>query len=263
MKVTILGCGPSAGVPTVTGDWGVCDPNNPKNRRRRPSILVEQDDYAVLVDTSPDFREQAIDAGITHIDAVLWTHEHADHVMGIDDLRGIHRQMGRMIEAFAPPHVLDHLVKKFGYLFENSPDTVGNLYRPIYRPNMITGNFETGPFEITPIDQDHGICSSLGFRFGNFAYSTDVLKLPQESLDALHGLDCWIVDCLRPEDPHPTHAVMDEMLAWVEEVKPKRTVLTHMNFQSDYEELCALLPDGVEPGYDGMTLELADFRDKQ
>ena len=256
MKVTILGCGPSNGVPTVIGDWGRCDPDNPKNRRRRPSIYIETKDRKILVDTSPDFREQALGAGITRVDAVLYTHEHADHIMGIDDLRSICRHMGQQIEAYGTDKVLNLLIKKFGYLIEGSSETVGNMYRPIYRPHEIDGPFDLGASTVIPFEQDHGICTSLGFRIGNFAYSTDVVRLPQESLDQLHGLDCWVVDCLRARDEHPTHAHWDVTRAWIEEVKPKRAVLTHMNFQTDYQELADLLPDGVEPAYDGMVITL-------
>ena len=256
MKVTILGCGPSNGVPTVLGEWGTCDPNNPKNRRRRPSIFIETDDSKILVDTSPDFREQALSAAITEIDAVLYTHEHADHIMGIDDLRSICRNMGHQIDAYGAPHVIDLLTRKFGYLFDGTQESVGNLYRPIYLPHQIAEPFMVGHSQIIPLDQDHGICRSLGFRICNFAYSTDVVAMPQESLDQLHGLDCWVVDCLRASDEHPTHAHLDVTMRWIKEIKPKRVILTHMNFQTDYDEMAAILPDGIEPGYDGMVLEL-------
>ncbi|MBT5048531.1 MAG: MBL fold metallo-hydrolase [Rhodospirillaceae bacterium] len=255
MKITILGCGPSSGVPTIIGDWGVCDPENPKNRRRRPSILVEQDDFHVLVDTSPDIMAQLLDAEARVIDAVIYTHDHADHVMGIDDLRVVRRHMGRNIGVYAEPQTMERLQMRFGYLFSGIQDPE-DLYRPILDPHVIDGPMNVGPFvNILPIEQDHGICPSLGFRFGKFAYSTDVVRFPQESLEALKGIDIWIVDCLRDGGTHPTHANLDQTLAWIEEVGPKRAILTHMNFQADYETLLKSCPDGVEPAYDGMVIE--------
>lgn len=256
MKITILGCGPSSGVPTIVGDWGSCDPNNPKNRRRRPSILVEQDGFHLLVDTSPDIRFQLLDAQAREIDAVLYTHDHADHVMGIDDLRVVSRHMGRNIDVYAEPETLERLQTRFGYLFSGIQDPE-DLYRPILDPHVINGPINVGPFKnILPLDQDHGICASLGFRFGNFAYSTDVVRLPQASLDALKGVDTWIVDCLRDGGEHPTHANLDQTLAWIEEVGPRHAILTHMNFQADYDTLRRACPDNVEPAYDGMIIAI-------
>ena len=256
MKVTILGCGPSSGVPTIVGDWGACDPANPKNRRRRPSILVEADDTHVLVDASPDLMAQLLDARATVIDAVLFTHDHADHVMGIDDLRGVRRRMGRNIDAWAAPDVLARLERRFGYLFAGVQDPE-DLYSPVFDPHVIDGPITIGPFrDILPVAQDHGICASLGFRFGAFAYSTDVVELPAESLAALQGVDTWIVDCLRDGPPHPTHAHLEKTLAWIDTVKPRRAILTHMNFQADYDTLKARCPEGVEPAYDGMLFHV-------
>jgi len=256
MKVTLLGCGPSSGVPTTIGDWGVCDPSNPRNRRRRPSIAVQQDDCTVLVDTSPDLREQMLSAGLREVDAVLYTHLHADHVMGIDDLRVVRRHMGRNIQAYAAPDVLEGLKRRFGYLFAGVQDPE-DLYRPIIDGHEIDGPITLGPFAaILPIEQDHGICASLGFRFGKFAYSTDVVQIPAASLEALKGIDTWIVDCLRDGRLHPTHANLERTLEWVAVVKPRRTILTHMNFQADYDAMAKACPDGVEPGYDGMVIEV-------
>lgn len=256
MKVTLLGCGPSSGVPTTIGDWGVCDPSNPRNRRRRPSIAVQQDGCTILVDTSPDLREQMLSAGLHEVDAVLYTHLHADHIMGIDDLRVVRRHMGRNIQAYAAPDVLEGLKRRFGYLFAGIQDPE-DLYRPILDGHEIDGPVAVGPFAaILPIEQDHGICASLGFRFGAFAYSTDVVEIPPASLEALKGIDTWIVDCLRDGPLHPTHANLERTLEWVSAVKPRHTILTHMNFQADYDTLAAACPDGVEPGYDGMVIEV-------
>ena len=256
MKVTLLGSGPSSGVPTIIGDWGVCNPDNPRNRRRRPSILVQQDDTTILVDTSPDLREQLLSAGIREIDAVLWTHEHADHVMGIDDLRAIRRLRRRNIDAWAASDVLDGLTRRFGYLFNGFQDPE-DLYSPILDGHVIDGPLSIGPFEsIQPVDQDHGICRSLGFRFGQFAYSTDVVAMPDASLEALKGIDTWIVDCLRDGPLHPTHANLERTLEWIDVVKPRHAILTHMNFHADYDAMAKACPAGVEPGYDGMVIEV-------
>ncbi|NKB21915.1 MAG: MBL fold metallo-hydrolase [Alphaproteobacteria bacterium] len=256
MRVTVLGCGPSSGVPTITGDWGACDPNNPKNRRRRPSILLEKDGFNVLIDTSPDLREQLIDTKCRQIDAVLYTHEHADHVMGIDDLRGIQRHMGRNIDVYAESAVLNGLKRRFGYLFEGIQNPE-DLYRPILTPHEIAiEKFNVGPFRFEAIQQDHGICSSLGFRVGDFAYSTDVVRLSDQALNALVGIKTWIVDSLRDGGEHPTHANVDTTLSWIARVGANNAFLTHMNFQTDYKTLRKRLPTGVEPAYDGLVLDL-------
>jgi len=256
MKVTVLGCGPSSGVPTITGDWGACDPTNPKNRRRRPSILMEKDGFYVLIDTSPDLREQLIDAQCRQIDAVLYTHEHADHVMGIDDLRGIQRHMERNINVYAEKPVLERLKLRFGYLFEGIQDSE-DLCRPILTPHEIPKHpFDVGPFRFEAIQQDHGICSSLGFRVDNFAYSTDVVRLSDHALSKLTGIETWIVDSLRDGGEHPTHANVETTLSWIDRVGTKQAYLTHMNFQTDYDTLRRRLPEGVEPSYDGLVLEV-------
>jgi phosphoribosyl 1,2-cyclic phosphate phosphodiesterase len=258
MRVTVLGCGPSAGVPLIGGDWGACDPENPRNRRSRPSVLVETRDTIILIDTSPDLRAQLLAAAVERIDAVLYTHDHADHVHGIDDLRTVYRRMGRRrIEAWADATTLAGLTQRFGYLFEGIAPQ-GAMYRPILAPRTIEGPFEVGSTRVVPYDQDHGICRSLGFRIGPMAYSTDVVDLPEPAFAALAGVELWIVDCLRAGDPHPTHAHLDKTLGWIERVNPRRAVFTHMNHQADYEAMKTLCPAGVEPGYDGLVIELDD-----
>ncbi len=257
MKVTILGCGPSSGVPLVTGNWGECDPENPKNLRSRPSIVVEQDGFRVLIDTSPDLRLQLIHNCIDNIDGVIYTHEHADHVMGIDDLRGIWRRRGELIDVYGPADVLASLKQRFRYLFIDTHDP-DNMYKAILQTHDINGPFRLGPFDpIVPVEQDHGICTSWGYRFGKFAYSTDVVQLNDAAFDALAGIDTWIVDCLRDGESHPTHANLDTTMSWVRRLGVRHTILTHMNFQSDYEAMCRICPEGVEPGYDGMVIEMA------
>lgn len=250
MKVTVLGCGTSGGVPRIDGFWGAADPGNPKNRRRRVSILVQSGGTNVVVDTSPDFREQCLDAGVTHIDGVLYTHDHADHTHGIDDLRTFRTILGRKIDIYSNRETLDILEARFHYIFHEVDG-----YRPICEPHEITGPFTVGDIDIVPFVQQHGPITSLGYRFGKLAYSTDLNGLSEEAFAALEGVDVWIVDALR-YDPHPTHPHLDLTLSWVERVKPKRAILTHMTWDMDYETLVRELPDGVEPGYDGLVIEL-------
>ncbi len=255
MKIAVLGCGSSQGVPMIGGRWGDCDPRNPRNRRRRPSIFVEWDGVNILVDTSPDLRAQALDAGIDRVDAVLFTHAHADHVHGIDDLRGIWRGTGRDIDVYAESDVLDEIVSRFPYLFHGASGPERN-YPPFLRPHAIDGAIETNGVAILPFEQDHGICASTGFRFGDFAYSTDVVRLSEQSLDLLAGTDTWLVDCLRLHRSHPTHAHWPVTGAWLDRVQPRRAILTHMNHHADYDAMLAATPDDVEPAYDGMKIKV-------
>ena len=254
MRVRILGCGGSGGVPTIGGDWGACDPTEPKNRRRRVSILVEEGATAILVDTSPDLREQLLDAGTQRLDAVLFTHAHADHLHGIDDLRGMNRLMRQPIPVYGDPATLQQIERRFGYVF--APLEFGNsFYKPTLTPHAITGPFEIAGVKIVPFEQDHGFSKTLGLRIGAMAYSTDVVGLDDAAFAVLGGLDLWIVDCLRYE-PHPTHSHLARTLEWIARAKPRRAVLTHMDPGFDYETLRRELPAGVEPGYDGMVIEL-------
>ena len=250
MKVTILGCGTSGGVPRVGNLWGDCDPANPKNRRRRVSILVEEGATRILVDTSPDLREQLLDAGVERFDAVLYTHDHADHTHGIDDLRAVYHITGKPIAVWADAKTLAVLKTRFDYIFESK---LG--YPAICEPRAIKGPFRVGAIEVTPFVQEHGPITSLGFKFGSLAYSTDLNGLPKASKDILKGLEVWIVDALRYK-PHPTHPHLEMTLAWVAELKPKRAILTHMTWDMDYDTLKRELPKGVEPGYDGMVINL-------
>jgi len=250
VKVTILGCGTSGGVPRIGPLWGRCNPDNPKNRRRRVSILVEDRDTSLLVDTSPDLREQCLDAGINHLDGVLYTHDHADHTHGIDDLRGIAHAMGRKVDIFANAETLAVLRQRFGYVFESVAG-----YPTIANAHEITGPFRVGGIDVSPFTQIHGPITSLGFRFGPVAYSTDLNALPEEAFDTLQGVKVWIVDALR-YDPHPTHAHLDLTLEWIERVRPEKAILTHMTWDMDYDEVKSRLPDHIVPAYDGMTIEI-------
>jgi phosphoribosyl 1,2-cyclic phosphate phosphodiesterase len=252
----MLGSGPSWGVPRIGGEWGACDPANPKNRRRRVSVLVEQDGARVLVDTSPDLREQLLDAGVRGLDAVLFTHAHADHLHGIDDLRSVNRLIRKTLPIYADAGCLDQIRARFGYVFGSSGDDAkSGFYKPVLEPNEIAGPFFAAGVAVTPIAQDHGFTASLGFRFGRFAYSTDVIRLGEPAFAALAGIELWIVDCLRRE-PHVTHSHLDQTLAWIARVRPRRAILTHMDESLDYDDLRRSLPPGVEPGYDGLAVEI-------
>jgi phosphoribosyl 1,2-cyclic phosphate phosphodiesterase len=260
LQVTILGCGTSGGVPRVGDHWGACDPANPKNRRRRCSLLVERHgaggETRVLVDTSPDLRQQLLDAGTGWVDGVLYTHDHADHVHGIDDLRQVAFNGRRRVDVYFDAATGKLLRSRFAYCFD-AP--AGSDYPPILRSHEIVAG-ETvkiggagGAIEALPFRQIHGSGETLGFRFDGLAYSPDVSDLPEESLKALHDLDVWIIDALRPA-PHPSHFSVEQALAWIARVKPKRAVLTHMHVDLDYATLARELPQGVEPAYDGMVL---------
>jgi phosphoribosyl 1,2-cyclic phosphate phosphodiesterase len=260
LKVTILGCGTSGGVPRIGNEWGACDPNNPKNRRRRCALLVEQDGAEgttrVLVDTPPDLREQLIDTGVGLLDGVLYTHEHADHCHGIDDLRIVAYNARRRVDVYHSEGTGEILRQRFAYCFKTP---AGSEYPAVLngheiRPGeMVRINGAGGVIEALPFLQRHGTSDTLGFRFEDIAYSPDVSDIPEESVPHLAGLDVWIVDALRYTG-HPSHFSVDQALAWIERLKPKRAVLTHMHVDLDYEALVGQLPEGVEPGYDGMVL---------
>ena len=261
LKFTILGCGSSMGVPRVALGWGDCDPNNPKNRRRRCSLLVERTNAhgrrtRVLVDATPDCREQLLQAEVDWLDGVLITHEHADHTHGIDDLRPLFVHKHRRVDVYLDEATSRAMHARFGYCFMTPP---GSAYPPILHEHRLTpGHAVTidgqgGPIEALPVPQDHGDIPSLGFRFGNLAYSADIKTLLADGLAAMAGLDVWIVDALR-KAPHPSHFNLDEALEWIARVKPKRAILTNLHSDMDYATLRASLPPGVEPAYDGMTL---------
>lgn len=261
LEATILGCGSSGGVPRADGDWGECDPAEPRNRRRRCSLLVrrkgEGAQTTVLVDTSPDLREQAIDAGVRRLDAVLFSHDHADQAHGIDDVRAFFLRQRHQIPAWMDAATRASLLTRFRYIFENTGGYPAILLDRALpepgRPFAIDG--PSGPVPVTPFDQEHGAIRCVGFRFGPLAYSPDVSGLPDETFEALAGVDTWIVDALRYR-PHPTHAHLERTLEWIDRVRPRRAIITNMHIDMDYRRLCAELPAGVEPAYDGMTVEL-------
>ncbi len=267
LAVTILGCGSSGGVPRVGSGWGACDPNEPRNRRRRCSILAERlggggGATSVLVDTSPDLREQLLDAGVRRLDGVLFTHEHADHTHGIDDLRPLAIAMRRRVPVHADEVTTDVLRRRFGYCFETPP---GSDYPPILalhpidpdRPVAVDG--PGGRLEARPFRMVHGSIEALGFRFegaaGALAYAPDVSEMPPESEALLHDLEVLVIDALR-HTPHPSHYSLSDALALIERVRPRRAVLTNLHTDLDYAALKASVPGGVEPAYDGMRIEV-------
>jgi phosphoribosyl 1,2-cyclic phosphate phosphodiesterase len=259
MRVTILGSGGSGGVPLIGGCWGACNPSNPRNRRRRVSIHVEGGGASVLLDASPDLRAQLLDAEITRLDAVLFTHDHADHCHGIDDLRFLKpRRKGAPIEAWGDVDTMATLKQRFDYIFRQNEVGSGVLYRPFLAARILSGPFEIDGLSVIPFQQQHGMGSvSTGYRLGAVAYSTDVVGLDDTAFRVLDALELWIVDCLRFE-PHPTHAHFDLVLQWVDRLRPKRTILTHMNHTVDYDEIARRCPPGIEPAYDGLVVELDD-----
>ena len=269
LQITVLGSGSSGGVPRADGDWGACDPSEPRNRRRRCSMLLrywqaEQGTNAeattVLIDTSPDLREQLIASGASRLDGVLYTHAHADQAHGIDDLRAIAYRMRQRIRVWMDTPTQEAMVPRFRYCFEGAGG-----YPPIVHLQPELRAFEPvrvdgpgGVLEALPLPQDHGGgVASLGFRIGRFGYSNDVVRLPEETLGALGGLDLWVADALR-DSPHPTHSHVDQTLGWAERLKPQRTVLTNLHVDLDYRALAERLPQGVEPAYDGQVLVVRD-----
>ena len=259
LAFTILGCGSSGGVPRLGANWGECDPADPRNHRRRCSLLVERHEGAgvtrVLIDTSPDMRVQLLDAGVGALDGVLWTHAHADHVNGIDDLRQIVFNTRRRLAVWADAPTTAALRARFGYVFEQ-PE--GSPYPPILDLHPIEGDVTVagagGVLTFTPILARHGYIDALGFRIGPLAYLPDAVEIPEQSWPLLEGLDTWVVDALRRK-PHPTHAHLSMTLEWIARAAPRRAVLTNMHNDLDYAAVDAETPAHVEPAHDGMRLE--------
>jgi phosphoribosyl 1,2-cyclic phosphate phosphodiesterase len=265
LEFTILGCGSSGGVPRADGDWGACDPLDPRNRRSRCSLLVRRKSPAgadqettVIVDTSPDLRQQTAAANVKRIDAALFTHDHADQTHGIDDLRAFAIRNRRRTPCFMDEATEHTLLQRFRYIFESL-----SSYPAICDAKRLPGHGTrwsvegpSGAIPVLTFDQDHAEVRSVGYRFGDVAYSSDVVDLDSNALDSLLGLKCWIVDCLRYR-PHPSHAHLEKTLAWVEAVKPQQVILTNMHIDLDYATLAAQLPAGVVPAFDGMRFEVA------
>lgn len=259
-RLTILGCGSSGGVPRIGPNWGECDPTEPRNRRRRCAVLVER--FAdngitqILVDTPPDVREQLLSVRVERLDAVLFTHDHADHTHGIDDLRMVSYNMRKRVDVHFDAPTRESLLARFGYCFDGK---AGSNYPPIMTaheiraPHPFRVNGRGGEVAVVPVQQTHGDIGSLGFRFGNIAYSPDISDLPESSIPLLEGLDVWIVDSLR-YIPHPSHFTVKQALEWIDRLKPKRAILTHLHVDLDYQRLKRELPAHVEPAYDGMEI---------
>ena len=256
MQITILGCGSSAGVPAIGNYWGNCNPKNPKNRRLRCSILIKSDKSQILIDASPDLRQQLLSANVTYIDGVLITHAHADHIHGIDDFRYLNHIMNKHINLYAKSAVIDEIRKKFNYVFDDLvPESNGFYYKPCLIPNEISGQFQIKDLKIKSFQQNHGFGETTGFRINNIAYSTDVVELNEKAFSNLHDLDLWIVDCLRFK-AHKTHSHFEKTMEWVNKIKPKKTILTHMNFEVDYDEITKKLPKNCYAGYDGLKIKV-------
>lgn len=258
MKITILGCGNSLGVPIIGCDCAVCSSPNPKNKRMRVSVAVEVDGLQLIIDTSPDFRQQILQAGIKKIDAVLYTHDHADHVHGIDDLRAFNFGSDNSIPIYGNEEAISSIKRRFAYGF-----TQKQAKNTIFCPNLEGIELKTAEIteflvqntKIIAFEQTHGKTKSTGYRIGNFAYSTDVNELSEKAFEALAGVEIWVVDCLRYELSY-SHSYLEQTLGWIERVKPKTAILTHMAHEFDYEKLSKELPDGVFAGYDGMVVEI-------
>lgn len=251
MKVTILGCGTSSGVPRIGGDWGACDPAEPRNARRCVSICVETETTRLLVDTSPDLRAQLLDAGIGAVSAVIWTHDHADHVHGLDDLRQLFSAAGAPIPAYARAATAAVLRRRFGYVFDGAEG-----YPATAILATLPDDLHIGDIRVRTVDQPHGPITSAGLRFdadgSSLVYATDFHALTEEMAALYRGCDLWIVDALRRR-PHPTHAHLERTLSWIAALQPRQALLTHMDNSMDYRTLCEELPEGVEPAYDGLT----------
>jgi phosphoribosyl 1,2-cyclic phosphate phosphodiesterase len=262
MRVILLGTGGSAGVPLIggddgAGDWGACDPSEPRNRRTRASIIIESDaGMRLLVDTAPDLREQLLACRIPRVDAVLYTHAHADHITGIDDVRILNRIAGRPLEAFGTKPTIEELTRRFGYAFR--PWQPPGFFRPVLVAREVASSetIATSGLQVRLFEQDHGFIPSLGLRIGKFGYSTDVVSLDDAAFAALDGVETWVVGCFLRRGPHKTHADLGQVLSWAKRVRARRTVLTHMGTDMDWGWMGSNLPAGVEAGYDGMALDL-------
>ena len=262
LTLTILGCGSSGGVPRIGGHWGQCNPANPKNRRRRCSVLLRQTsvqgETRVLIDTSPDLREQMLDAEIGWIDGVLYTHEHADHTHGIDELRSFFLNQRKRVPVWANDRTGTMLLGRFGYCFY-AP--LGSDYPPILHLSRIEPGHAVevqgagGEIAAMPFELEHGNIRALGFRIGNTAYTPDLNGIPDAAVPYLENLDLWIVDALR-RDQHPSHFSLPETLGWIARLKPRRAIITNMHIDLDFNTLAGELPPGVEPAFDGLTLTL-------
>ncbi|MCU0830339.1 MAG: MBL fold metallo-hydrolase [Rhizobiaceae bacterium] len=262
LRFTVLGCGSSPGVPRPNGDWGACDPDEPRNRRRRPALLVQRIEgnevTTVVIDTGPDFREQMLSAGVTHIDGVVYTHAHADHIHGIDDLRTYVLAQRSRMPLYADQRTMERLRGSFSYIFEAQK---GSGYPPIVDAHIVeTGRDLTitgkgGPVTFTPFGVDHGTLRIKGYRIGRLGYCTDASGFPARTIPVITGLDVLVIDALQIE-PHPTHFSLAQALDWAKRLNARRTILTHMHTPLDYRAVLTSTPPDVEPAFDGMVITL-------
>lgn len=252
MKCTILGCGSSRGTPEIGCNCFTCSSEDPKNKRTRPSIMLEKDGTKILVDTGPDFRAQALNHGITSLDAVIYTHFHADHVAGIDDLKPLYNK-DKPLQGYTNKSTYSDLLASYNYIFKQTSD----IYPSLMQMNVIEdrSDFIIGNIAVQSFQQDHNLTTSLGLRFGDIAYSTDLCALSEEAFDLLTGVKIWIVDCLRYSWA-PTHSHLERTLDWIARVKPELAILTHMSHDIEYNEIKAMLPANIVPAYDGLMVNL-------
>ncbi|MDE0877820.1 MAG: MBL fold metallo-hydrolase [Sphingomonas bacterium] len=252
MRARILGSGTSSGVPRIGNDWGACNPSDARNRRSRSSLLIKHNDTRILIDTSPDMREQLIAADVATVDAVIWTHDHADHCHGIDDLRQVYHARRSPVPGYARRATLDVLTDRFAYAFSGRAG-----YPPTIEAHELGETLTIGDVVITTVDQPHGSISSVGMTFAadgvKIGYATDFNVMTDAMAALYQDLDVWIVDALRRE-PHPSHPTLANVIDWVDQLKPRQAALVHMDNSMDYAALCAALAAPIEPGYDGMVL---------
>lgn len=261
MKVTILGCGGAGGVPLIGNNWGACDPKTPKNRRTRVSIKVEEGgdekgaDTTLLVDTSPDLRDQLLRAGLDDLSAILYTHAHADHTHGIDNIRSINWHIKKTIPLYADAPTLEELKRRFDFVFMDRPDELRFTLPDVEVHEIDENDFQIGSVKVKSFWQTHGDGMSRGYRFNDFGYSTDVSALDDHAFDVLKGVKVLVIGAIR-EVPHSKHAPLAEVLEWIDRIAPECAYLTHMDHSMDYDTLMQRLPKGVEPAYDGQEIEL-------
>ena len=262
LKITILGCGSSGGVPRIGGDWGSCDPNEKKNIRTRCSLLIEKTSKegktSVLIDTSPDMRQQLINAKVINLDAVLYTHDHADQTGGIDDLRAFALRNRKRVPVYLDKETSKRLIPRFDYCFKDGeksgyPAILEENRIELFKEFVISGS--GGEISFLPFLQKHGNIDSIGFKFNNIAYSSDVVGFHDKSLKYLYNLDYWIIDALR-HLPHPTHTHLDQTLKWIKKYKTKKAYLTNMHIDLDYNYLLENLPNNVLPSYDSLNFKI-------
>ncbi|MEZ5813509.1 MAG: MBL fold metallo-hydrolase [Alphaproteobacteria bacterium] len=256
-NITVLGCGNSTGVPAICNYWGACDPNEPKNIRTRCSIAVQTDETTLIIDTGPNFREQINRENITRIDGILYTHAHSDHVNGIDELRVISRKSDKLVKIYGNKGTLEDLKHRFNYMFKGGEI---DLYPPILDPKELNkdhfGRVQSfKDLKFTPFIQNHGTIDSVGYRFGDFAYSVDIWDIDNTAIKTLSGIKTWLVDCAAYKSPNQVHANLEKIYAFNEQIKAKTVYLTSLSLEMDYQTLCNELPKDYKPAYDGLKLE--------